>query len=198
MDINAEITALAAYQAGNEPGLARDQFVEGALWSLASLSGLGVEQLRQAVEALAAGSRVPAPPPLPRQGDRPEVTFPLDGAPLPSRAMPPMSPRVEDVPGGIRMYGPGGGVVTKEAIEPPEVSDLSAPVAPETEDSMEARFKAAQASGDRFALPMDPETLAEVERAMSLPPTHPDAWVDPEAEAESTDLAPDAGTSSTT
>jgi hypothetical protein len=193
MDINAEITALAAYQAGNESGLARDQFVEGALWALASLSGLGVEQLRQAVEALAVGSRIPSPPPLPRQGDRPDLSFPVPG-----RAMPPMSPRVEDVPGGIRMYGPGGGVVTKEAIEPPEVTDLSAPVAPETEDSMEARFKAAQASGDRFALPMDPETLAEVERAMSLPPTHPDAWVDPEAEAESTGLAPDAGASSTT
>lgn len=118
------------------------QFVAGACWALSRVSGVPAEIIEQKVMGI---------PPLQVE----------PGAPTP--AVIPVPPP-EDAPLGIY---PGIGPITKEAA-PLVPADMTQPPTPPSEDSMAAAFERAQENGDPLVLPMDPETLAEVEAELDL------------------------------
>lgn len=123
-------------------------FVRGACWALSRVAGIPADVIERRVTGRSVQPAGVAAPLTPAQ---PEPVL-----------SPPPAPAVPE----LGIY-PGIGPITSLAA-PLTPADMTQPPTPPSEDSMAAAFERAQAAGDPLVLPMDPETLAEVEAELGL------------------------------
>lgn len=150
INVDDELAGLAALAPSADPA-----FLRGACWALARLSGLPADVLERRVLAGAA----PAVAPLAPMPAVPAVPAP----PFVSVTETPVGPA--EVVGDLGFY-PGVGPIVK-LPDPPTPADMTSPPAPPRPGSMADMAAAAVEAGDPAALPMDPETLAEVEAELA-------------------------------
>lgn len=166
--VDDEIADLASWGAD-------DRFVAGACWALSRLSGIPADVLAGRVGL--SGSIEPRPQNLNGGVEvlRPEGVAVLNppvgpavpGPPIPDlAAIPGVVVAAPPPPDEVLGYYPGLGPITKLA-DPPKAADMSQPPAPPSKDSMAEAFRQGQEAGNPAALPMDPETLAEVEAELA-------------------------------
>jgi len=142
-DLTDELAILADLYATH--GDAQQNTIEGACWAFSRLTGGDAIQMYADVKAAAV------PPPVAPAAVSPLMQAAASADPVPVEA--------------LGEY-PGIGPIISTAA-PLVEADLSRPPAAPSGNSMAEQFERAQAAGDPLALPMDAQTLAEIEAELA-------------------------------